>query len=329
MEFTRLRRLRSKGFFRELLRENTLLVSDLILPIFVVEGKGRKEEIPSMPGVYRFSVDSLKREVEEVKKLGIPAVLIFGVPESKDEIASSAYHQEGVVQRAVREIKKEFPDLGVITDVCLCSYTRHGHCGIIGYENKESGRFEIDNDKTLKILGKIALSQAGAGADMVAPSAMMDGQVNAIREALDGNGYRNVAIMSYAAKYASAFYGPFREAADSSPRFGDRSSYQMDYHNWEEALREVEADVKEGADIVMVKPALSYLDVIRRVKEAFNFPLSAYSVSGEYSMVKAAAQKSWIEEKKAVLEILTSIKRAGADMIITYWAKGVAEWIGD
>ncbi|NOZ64067.1 MAG: porphobilinogen synthase [Caldiserica bacterium] len=328
MEFTRLRRLRGKKFLRELLRENTLSVSDFILPIFVVPGKGRKEEIPSMPGIYRFSIDNLNREVEEAEKLGIPAVLIFGVPESKDESGSPAYHREGIVQKAVQEIKKEFPHMGVITDVCLCSYTRHGHCGIIRYGRKETTSFEIDNDKTLKVLGKIALSQAEVGADMVAPSAMVDGQVKAIREVLDENGYRDTGIMSYSAKYASSFYGPFREAADSSPRFGDRRSYQMDYHNREEALREVEADIEEGADIVMVKPALSYLDVIREAKEAFNFPLAAYSVSGEYSMVKAAAQKGWIEERKAVLEILTSIKRAGADIIITYWAKGAAKWIG-
>jgi len=273
-----------------------------------------------MPGVYRYSADLLAKEAKDVAGLGIPAVILFGIPENKDEIGSSAYHPEGVVQQAIRAIKKATPELLVITDVCLCEYTSHGHCGIIA-------NGEVDNDQTLELLAKIALSHAEAGADMVAPSAMMDGMVKAIRQALDDNGFNNTAILAYAAKYASAFYGPFREAAGSTPQFGDRRSYQMDPANCREALREIEQDIAEGADMIMVKPALSYLDVIRKAHDTFNCPLVAYNVSGEYAMVKAAVQQGWLDERRTVLEILTSIKRAGTDIIITYHAKDVARWL--
>jgi porphobilinogen synthase len=273
-----------------------------------------------MPGQYRLSGDLLPKEVEDIAKLGIPAIILFGVPKKKDEVGSSAYHPKGVIQQAIRAIKKATPELLVITDVCLCEYTSHGHCGVV-----VDG--DVDNDKTLELLAKTALAHAEAGADMVAPSDMMDGRVKAMRQALDGSGFQNIPIMAYAAKYASAFYGPFREAAESAPQFGDRRSYQMDPSNWREALREVEQDIAEGADIVMVKPALPYLDVIRKVRDTFNHPLAAYSVSGEYAMVKAAAQQGWLNEKKIVLEMLTAIKRAGADIIITYYAKEAARWL--
>jgi porphobilinogen synthase len=286
----------------------------------VVEGNKIKQEISSMPGQYRLSGDLLPKEVEDIAKLGIPAIILFGIPQKKDEVGSSAYHPKGVIQQAIRAIKKATPELLVITDVCLCEYTSHGHCGVVvdGY---------VDNDKTLELLAKTALSHAEAGADMVAPSDMMDGRVKAIRQALDGSGFQNIPVMAYAAKYASAFYGPFREAAESAPQFGDRRSYQMDPPNWREALREVEQDIAEGADIVMVKPALPYLDVISKVRDTFNYPLAAYSVSGEYAMVKAAAQQGWLDEKRIVLEMLTAIKRAGADIIITYYAKEAASWL--
>ncbi|HUV56447.1 MAG TPA: porphobilinogen synthase, partial [Dehalococcoidales bacterium] len=279
-----------------------------------------KQEITSMPGVYHYSTDLLSQEVEEIAKLGIPAVILFGIPENKDEIGSSAYDPKGIIQQAVRTIKKATPELLVITDVCLCEYTSHGHCGVVvnGY---------VDNDKTLELLAKTALSHVEAGADMVAPSDMMDGRVKAIRQALDERGFNNIPILAYAAKYASAFYGPFREAAGSTPQFGDRRSYQMDPANRREALREIEQDIAEGADMVMVKPALAYLDVIRKVRETFNYPLVAYNVSGEYAMVKAAVQQGWLDEKRIVLEILTSIKRAGTDIIISYHAKDVARWL--
>ncbi|MFH1958002.1 MAG: porphobilinogen synthase [bacterium] len=322
MGFIRLSRLRRKESLRKLVQGIRISVKDFVLPVFVLEGKNRKEEISSMPGVFRFSPDNLIKEIEEVKKLGIIAVLLFGVPEEKDEKGSSAFDKNGIVQKAVKKIRQEFPDMVLITDVCLCGYTSHGHCGITKIKS-----CIIDNDATLKILSKIALSHAQAGADIVAPSAMMDGQVTTIRETLDKKGFKDVAIMGYSAKYSSGFYGPFREAAQSSPHFGDRKSYQMDYHNVREALREVEADIKEGADIVMVKPALTYLDVIKTVKDNYGIPLAAYNVSGEYSMVKAASMQGWLNEKKAVLEILTSIKRAGADIIITYWAKDAAKWL--
>ena len=316
----RLRRLRCTEALRALVRETKVEIGDLIYPLFVVEGSGAKQEITSMPGICRYSNDLLPGEVEDIAKLGIPALILFGIPGKKDEVGSSAYDAEGVIQQAIRTIKRATPELLVVTDVCLCEYTSHGHCGVVvdGY---------VDNDKTLELLAKTALSHAEAGADVVAPSDMMDGRVKAIRQALDGNGFQHIPILAYAAKYASAFYGPFREAAQSAPQFGDRRSYQMDPPNWREALREVEQDIAEGADMVMVKPALPYLDVIRKVRDTFNYPLAAYSVSGEYAMVKAAAQQGWVDEKGMVLEILTAIKRAGADIIITYYAKEAAGWI--
>ncbi|HHY80195.1 MAG TPA: porphobilinogen synthase [Thermoanaerobacter sp.] len=314
------RRLRMNSILREMIRETSLNVGDLIYPLFVVPGDNIKEEIDSMPGVYHFSIDLLVEEVKEVRDLGIPAILLFGVPSYKDELGSEAYSEEGIVQKAVREIKEKVPEIVVITDVCMCGYTTHGHCGIV-----ENG--QVLNDKTVDYIAKIALSHVEAGADIVAPSDMMDGRVAAIRKLLDSKGFVNTPIMAYSAKYASSFYGPFREAAHSAPQFGDRKSYQMDYGNSNEALREIALDIEEGADIVMVKPALSYLDIIRRVKDNFNIPIAAYNVSGEYSMVKAAAKMGWIDEKSVVLEILTSIKRAGADIVITYFAKDVAKWL--
>lgn len=316
----RLRRLRQTESLRALVRENQVRVEELVYPLFVVEGNGIKQEIASMPGVFHFSPDQLSREVEEIARLGIPAVLLFGIPEHKDEVGSQAYHAEGVVQQAIRTIKRSVPELLVVTDVCLCEYTSHGHCGIV-----VNG--DVDNDQTLALLARTAVSQAEAGADIVAPSDMMDGRVKAIREALDEDRLQHIPILAYAAKYASAFYGPFREAAESAPQFGDRRSYQMDPANRREALREVEQDIAEGADIIMVKPALAYLDVIRQVRDTFNYPLAAYNVSGEYAMVKAATQQGWLNERQVVLEILTAIKRAGADIIITYHAKDVARWL--
>ncbi len=318
----RMRRLRRTEALRALVRENRVDVGDLVYPMFVVEGKGIKEEIASMPGISRYSPDLILPEIEEVAGLKIPAVLLFGIPENKDDTGSSAYQPEGVVQQAIRAIKKSIPELIVITDVCLCEYTSHGHCGIV-----TSG--EVDNDRTLPLLAKMALSHAEAGADIVAPSDMMDGRVKIIRETLDEKGWQHIPIMSYAAKYASAFYGPFREAAESVPQFGDRRGYQMDPPNVREALREVEQDIAEGADIVMVKPALAYLDVIRQVRNTFNHPLAAYNVSGEYAMVKAAARLGWLEERRVVVETLTAIKRAGADIILTYHAKEFARWQQD
>ena len=316
----RLRRLRRTESLRALIRENHVEVGDIVYPIFVEEGRGIKQEIASMPGIFRFSPDLLAQEVEEVAGLKIPAVILFGVPEHKDEAGSSAYHPEGVIQQAIRAIKKSVPELLVITDVCLCEYTSHGHCGIVanGY---------VDNDQTLPLLVRMALSHVEAGADIVAPSDMMDGRVKVVREALDEGGFQQIPILSYAAKYASAFYGPFREAAGSVPQFGDRRAYQMDTPNVREALREVEADIAEGADIIMIKPALAYLDVIRQVRDTFNCPLAAYNVSGEYAMVKAAVQRGWLDERQVVLETLTAIKRAGADIIFTYHAKEVALWL--
>ena len=316
----RLRRLRHTESLRALVRETGVGVGDLVYPLFVVEGRGQKQEITSMPGVFRYSVDLLPKEVEELAGLGIPAVLLFGIPDHKDEAGSAAYHPKGVVQQAVRAIKKTAPQLVVITDVCLCEYTSHGHCGLV-----VDG--QVDNDQTLPLLAKTALSHTRAGADIVAPSDMMDGRVKAIREALDKASFDHIPILAYAAKYASAFYGPFREAAGSTPQSGDRRSYQMDPPNLRDALREVEQDIAEGADIVMVKPALAYLDVIRRVRDSFNHPLAAYNVSGEYAMVKAAAKQGWLDERQAILEILTAIKRAGADIIITYHAKEAARWL--
>lgn len=315
----RLRRLRRTEAIRRLVQETRVEVGDLIYPLFVEEGKDIKQEIPSMPGIYRFSPDRLSAEVEDIARLKIPAVILFGIPEQKDEVASGAYRPEGVVQQAIRTIKKSAPELLVVTDVCLCEYTNHGHCGVVS-------NGDVDNDQTLSLIAKTALSHAEAGADIVAPSDMMDGRVKSIRETLDTAGYQQIPILAYSAKYASAFYGPFREAAESAPQFGDRRSYQMDPPNVREALREVEADVNEGADMIMVKPALPYLDVIRRVRDAFNHPLAAYNVSGEFSMVKAAARQGWLDEKRTTIEILTAIKRAGADIIITYHAKDFARW---
>ena len=307
-----------------MLRESSVQVDDLIYPLFATDGENIKKEIPAMPGVYHLSVDRLKEEIEEVLDMNIPAVLLFGVPDpaKKDERGSEAYNREGIAQRAVRAIREVSEDLVIITDLCLCGYTSHGHCGLI-----RDGK--VENDETLELLGEIAVSHAEAGADIVAPSGMMDGMVGAIRSALDEQGLTDVAIMSYAAKYSSSFYGPFREAAHSAPQFGDRRSYQMDPANAREALREVALDIEEGADIVMVKPALAYMDVIRLVAEHFDHPLAAYNVSGEYGMVISAAAEGWIDERSVVLEILTGLKRAGADLIITYHAKEVARWLSD
>jgi len=314
------RRLRKNENFRRMVRETSLSVDDMVYPLFVVEGKGVKKPISSMPGNFQMSVDHLVKEVEKTKELGIPAVLIFGIPEKKDEVASGAFARDGIVQRAVRRIKDRTPDILVITDVCLCEYTNHGHCGMM-----EKG--DVDNDPTIEVLAETALSHAKAGADMVAPSAMMDGQIGAIREVLDESGYETVPIMAYAAKYASCFYGPFREAAESAPQYGDRKSYQMDPANSDEAIREMTLDVEEGADILMVKPALPYLDIIRRAKEEFDLPIAAYNVSGEFSMIKAAANLGWLDGERAMMESLVSIKRAGADIIITYFAQEAAKII--
>ncbi len=316
-----MRRLRRTPKIRSMVKESILAPEDLIYPLFVKESLSSNEPISTMPGQYQFPLQNVVEEAEEVASLGVPAVILFGIPKNKDEIASQAYAEDGITQLAARAIKARLgDDLVVITDVCLCEYMSHGHCGIV-----ENGA--ILNDETLPLLGETAVSHAEAGADMVAPSGMMDGQVGAIREALDTNGHSNTPIMAYSAKMASNFYGPFREAAESAPSFGDRRAYQMDFSNSDEALREVELDIVEGADIVMVKPALAYLDIILRVKEAYGMPTAAYNVSGEYSMVKAAAQNGWINEKELTLEILTAIKRAGADMIITYSAKDAARWL--
>ncbi|MCG2739371.1 MAG: porphobilinogen synthase [Syntrophaceae bacterium] len=315
------RRLRKNENFRRMIRETTLSVDNLIYPLFVVPGTKVKKPITSMPGNFQMSVDHIVREAARMKTLGIPAVLLFGIPEKKDEIASGALAKDGIVQRAILEIKNKVPDILVITDVCLCEYMSHGHCGMI-----EKG--EVVNDLTLEVLAEQAVSHAKAGADMVAPSAMMDGQIGALREGLDEAGFDAVPIMAYSAKYASCFYGPFREAAESAPSFGDRRSYQMDPANSDEAIREITLDVAEGADIIMVKPAFPYLDVIRRAKEEFDLPLAAYNVSGEFSMIKAAAQMGWIDGERAMMESLTAIRRAGADMIITYFAPEVAPLLG-
>jgi porphobilinogen synthase len=316
----RMRRLRRTEGLRRLVRETTLQVDDLVMPLFVVPGSGVANPVKSMPGIAQLSVDKAVQECQRIADLGIPAVLLFGVPEFKDATGSSAWKEDGVVQQAVRAIKRAVPDLVVITDVCLCEYTDHGHCGVVVGT-------EVDNDATLDLLAKEAVSHAQAGADMVAPSDMMDGRVAAIREALDADGYEHIPILSYAAKFASAFYGPFREAAQSAPKFGDRRGYQMDPANANEALREVELDLEEGADIVMVKPALPYLDVVWRVKESFGCPVAAYQVSGEYAMIQAAIQNGWLDERRAILESLTAIRRAGADFIITYFATRVASWL--
>jgi porphobilinogen synthase len=314
----RMRRLRTSETIRKMVRETHLSVNDFIYPLFVCYGKDQKNPIQSMPGVFQYSVDRLSEEIKDIKSLEIPAVLLFGIPEHKDETGTASYDANGEIQQAIKQIKDINPDLLVITDVCLCEYTSHGHCGIID----ENGY--VINDTTLDVLAMEALSHVKAGADIIAPSDMMDGRVGYIRQCLDDEGYINVPIMSYAAKYASSFYGPFRDAADCAPKFGNRQAYQMDPANILEALREVELDIAEGADIVMVKPALAYLDVIKAVKETFGYPTCAYNVSGEYAMVKAAAAQGWINEEAVMSEILTSIKRAGADMIITYAAKDIA-----
>jgi len=316
------RRLRRSPAIRRMVRETVLTVDDLVCPLFVVHGRAVRREIGAMPGQFHLSVDELVRDAEAIAGAGIPAVILFGLPASKDPVGLENFAPDGIVQQAVRAIKAAVPELLVITDVCLCEYTDHGHCGLV-----EDG--EILNDPTLDILGRVAVSHAEAGADIVAPSGMIDGMVGAIRDSLDTSDFPDVAIMSYAAKYASSFYGPFREAADSPPQFGDRRGYQMDPANAREALREMEADVDEGADILMVKPALPYLDVLRMARDTIDLPLAAYNVSGEYAMIKAAAARGWLDERACALESLLAIKRAGADMILTYWARDAARWLGE
>jgi len=311
------RRLRKNENFRRIIRETRLSVDDLISPLFVTHGSGVKNPIPSMPGHFQLSIDHLIGEVRKTSDLGIPAVLLFGIPEKKDAEGSGAWIEDGIIQQAVRRIKEEVADILVVTDVCLCEYTSHGHCGVLDGET-------VDNDATLEFLARTALSHAQAGADMVAPSAMMDGQVLAIRDTLDEGGFGDIPVMAYAAKYASSFYGPFREAAEGAPQFGDRTSYQMDPPNSREALREIALDVDEGADIIMVKPALPYLDIIRTARDEFDLPVAAYNVSGEFAMIKAADEKGWLDGKRAMMESLTAIKRAGADIIITYFAQEAA-----
>ncbi|MCG1022165.1 porphobilinogen synthase [Sutcliffiella horikoshii] len=322
LQFNRHRRLRNSDNMRSLVRETYLHKEDFIYPIFVVEGENIRNEVPSMPGVYHLSLDLLNAEMAEVSELGIKSVIVFGVPKEKDEVGTQAYHEHGIVQQAITQIKVHFPELVVIADTCLCQYTSHGHCGIV-----EEGK--ILNDPTLDLLARTAVSQARAGADIIAPSNMMDGFVAAIRAGLDENGFEDVPIMSYAVKYSSAFYGPFRDAAHSSPQFGDRKTYQMDPANRQEALREAESDMLEGADFLIVKPAMAYLDIIRDVKNNFNVPVVAYNVSGEYSMIKAAAMNGWINEREIVMEKLIGMKRAGVDLIITYYAKDVARWLDE
>ncbi len=318
--FKRYRRLRETSAIRDMVRETILNSNDFIYPIFVVEGENIKEEIPSLVGNYHWSLDRLPEVIDEVIAAGVKGIILFGLPDEKDEIASSAFCEEGIVQRAIRKVKEISKELFVITDVCMCQYTSHGHCGVIKNER-------VDNDETLKYLAKIALSHAKAGADMIAPSDMMDGRVKAIRDILDENGFKHISIMSYSAKYSSAMYGPFRAAANSAPQFGDRSSYQMDPANGKEAMREIAADIEEGADIVMVKPAILYLDIIKEASMTFNMPIAAYNVSGEYAMIKNAGENGLIDEKRAALEMLISIKRAGAKLIITYYALEASKWI--
>ncbi len=316
-DFKRFRRLRMTETLRSMVRETTLSKNDFIYPLFVVPGKNVKNEVKSMPGVYQQSIDQIVRDCVEIKTMGIPAVILFGIPEHKDDIGSGAYAEDGIIQQAIKAIKKEVPELVVITDVCLCEYTSHGHCGIVRGN-------EILNDESIELIAREALTHAQAGADMVAPSDMFDGRVGKIRQVLDDHSFIHVPIMSYAAKYASGFYGPFRDAAESTPQFGDRRSHQMDPANTDEALHEIEQDIKEGADIIMVKPALPYLDIIRRAKDKFQMPTAAYNVSGEYSMIKAAGKNGWLDEERVMMEVLYSIKRAGADLILTYFAKDAA-----
>lgn len=320
MTFDRHRRLRQTASMRALVRETQLDVNDFIYPLFVAEGENIRNEVSSMPGVFQLSIDQLKKEMDEVVSLGIKSVILFGLPHEKDAVGTGAYHHHGIVQEATRYVKQHFPDLVVIADTCLCEYTDHGHCGVIKGE-------QVLNDPSLDLLAKTAVSQAEAGADIIAPSNMMDGFVAAIRKGLDKAGFTEVPIMSYAVKYSSAYYGPFRDAADSAPQFGDRKTYQMDPANRREALREAGADIEQGADFLIVKPALSYLDIVRDVRNEFNAPVVAYNVSGEYAMVKAAALNGWVDEKAIVLETLTSMKRAGADLIMTYHAKDAARWL--
>lgn len=316
------RRLRGSETLRKMVRETRMDKSSLIYPLFVKEGAGIEEEIPSMPGQYRYSIDRLPYELERLTETGVGSVMLFGIPDHKDEVGSGAYDPDGIVQRALRSAKKEFPNLYYITDVCMCEYTSHGHCGVLcGHE--------VENDKTLTLLAKTALSHVEAGADMVAPSDMMDGRVRAIRECLDGNGHKEMPIMSYAVKYASAFYGPFRDAAGSAPSFGDRKSYQMDFHNKREGMKEALADIEEGADIIMVKPALAYHDLISEISKVTNVPMAAYSVSGEYAMVKAAAQMGWIDEEKIICEMAVGAYRAGAQIYISYFAKELAKFMDE
>lgn len=320
------RRLRQNWQIRRMVQETVLTVNDLVYPLFVVPGEGVAKEVKSMPGVYQLSVDKIVEEAKEVYDLGIPAIILFGIPEEKDEQATGAWHDCGIVQRATEAVKKAVPDLIVINDTCLCEYTTHGHCGYLEVGDLV-GR--VLNDPTLELLKKTAVSQARAGADIIAPSGMMDGMVKAIREALDANGFSHVPILSYAAKYASAYYGPFREAAESAPSFGDRRTYQMSPANSREALKEIQLDVEEGADMLMVKPALAYMDIIWQVKQATNLPVAAYNVSGEYSMIKAAALNGWIDEKRVTMETLLGLKRAGADLILTYHAKDAVRWLNE
>ncbi|MFT8391208.1 MAG: porphobilinogen synthase [Sporolactobacillus sp.] len=322
LKFDRHRRLRRTAVLRRMVQETSLEANDFIYPIFVASGHNIKEEIPSMPGVYHYSLDRVDEELQEITRLGIPAIMFFGIPAHKDAYGSEAYAADGIVQQAIRQTKDSYPDLIVIADTCMCEYTDHGHCGII-----HDG--VVANDESLTYLVKTAVSQAEAGADIIAPSNMMDGFVAAIREGLDESGFTEIPIMSYAVKYASAFYGPFRDAADSAPQVGDRKGYQMDPANRREALLEAASDVREGADFLIIKPGLPYLDVLREVRDRFDLPLVSYNVSGEYAMVKAAAQNGWIDEKRVVLEALTSMKRAGADMIITYHAKDAVSWLGE
>jgi porphobilinogen synthase len=319
------RRLRRTAALRELVRETVLTANDFMYPIFVTHGRNVREEVKSMPGVYNFSLDMLAGEIERVTEAGVKSIMLFGIPEHKDEIGSSAYDPNGIVQEAIREVKRIAPDLVVAADTCLCEYTDHGHCGVV--RSTPSGGADVANDESLELLAKTAVSQADAGADIIAPSNMMDGFVSAIRGALDAAGHESVPVLSYSVKYASAYYGPFRDAAQSAPRFGDRKTYQMDPANVREALREAESDVLEGADMLMVKPALAYMDVIKTIKDNFDLPLAAYNTSGEYAMVKAAALNGWIDERAVVLETLTGLKRAGADLIITYHAVDAANWL--
>ena len=316
----RLRRTRQNETLRSLIRETHLAIEQLIYPLFIAEGLREPREVASMPGIMQWPLEHVGREAERIASLEIPAVLLFGIPNEKDEVGSQAYTSQGIIQQAIRRLKAENPDLLVITDVCLCEYTSHGHCGVIHNGN-------VQNDESLQLLAQMALSHVEAGADMVAPSDMMDGRVGAIRQILDEHGSKQTPIMAYSAKYASGFYGPFREAAGSAPQFGDRRSYQMDPANVREALREIDLDIAEGADIVMVKPAMAYMDVIRRVREHCNLPLAAYNVSGEFAMIKAAARNGWIDERRVTMEVLTGIRRAGADIIITYFAPDVAQWL--